>query len=121
MERSLFLCRRSRWSTTMKASTRRRGDAHGIRAEREVGAVGDAAARPLWEVHPVRLSLKATCHHVYRCSLGPPMTVPWFPCASTPIEGVPDDGVDGGVERAVVATVMPIASVGAAVTVTVTD
>jgi hypothetical protein len=49
------------------------------------------------------------------------MIVPWLPCASTPMEGVPDDGVDETYSVPVVATVMPIASVGAAVTVTVTD
>src|SRR5580658_3058429 len=60
------------------------------------GAVGDTAARLLWEVHPVRLSSKATCHHVYPLLAGPPMTVPWFPCASSPIAGVPGVGVAVG-------------------------
>jgi hypothetical protein len=58
------------------------------------GAVGDTAARVLWYIHPVLSSLKDTCHHVIDWALtGPPMTVPWFACASSPVEEMPVDGV----------------------------
>ena len=59
-----------------------------------VGAVGDTAARALWLVHPVRSSSKTTCHHVDPLLAGPPTTVPWFPCASSPIVGGLLDGVE---------------------------
>jgi hypothetical protein len=59
--------------------------------------------------------LKDTSHHVIESALtGPPMTVPWFPCASSPIDFLPVDGVDQTEIVPVVATVMPVASVGAA-------
>ena len=67
----------------------------GLALKESVGAVDDAAARLLWKVHPVRSSLKDTSHHVIEPTLsGPPMTVPWFPCASTPIAFVPVAGVE---------------------------
>jgi hypothetical protein len=69
----------------------------GLVPNESIGVVGDAAARALWWVHAVRSSLKATSHHVIESALtGPPITVPWFPCASTPIAGVPVAGVDEG-------------------------
>jgi hypothetical protein len=49
------------------------------------------------------------------------MTVPSFPSASTPIADVLVDGVDQTSVLPLAATVMPIASVGAPVTATVTD
>jgi hypothetical protein len=67
----------------------------GLALNERVGAVDDAASRLLWVVHPVRSSLKDTSHHVIESALtGPPMTVPWFPCASSPIGFVPVDAVD---------------------------
>jgi hypothetical protein len=54
-----------------------------------VGALGDAGATALCAIHPVRLSPKATCHHVIPLLVGPPMTVPRLPGASEPIQ----DGV----------------------------
>jgi hypothetical protein len=49
------------------------------------------------------------------------MTSPWLPGASEPITGVPGVGAREALIVPVAATVMPIASVAAAVTVTVTD
>ena len=87
----------------------------GLALNESVGAVDDAASRPPWVVHPVRSSLKDTSHHVIESALsGPPMTVPWFPCASSPIDLLPVDGVDQTEILPVVATVMPVASVGEA-------
>jgi hypothetical protein len=68
----------------------------GFAPNTSVGAVGDTAARLLWIIHPVRSSSKATRHQVYPSLAGPPMTVPRFPCASSPITGAPGVGVGVG-------------------------
>jgi hypothetical protein len=69
----------------------------------------------------VRSSSKATCHHVYPLLAGPPTTMPWLPAASEPIAGVPGVGIGMGCTATVAATVMPVASVGVVVTISVTD
>jgi hypothetical protein len=57
--------------------------------------------------------LKDTCQNVSESALtGPPMIVPWFPCASTPIAFVLFEAVAQTESWFVASTVMPTASVG---------